>query len=80
MFVQAAKLRLIMVVVSRSKKRSAQSASRHIREIALDWIGRHNIDLVKIALSESKCVPLEKISIGRHNAILTELVELRGLL
>ena len=77
MLVKAAQLRLITVMVSRAKKRPAQSASRHIREVSLDRIGLRNIDLVEIALGESECVSLEKFPIRRQHAVVAKLIKRR---
>src|SRR4030095_320116 len=65
LLVKAAELRLIMVVVRWSKKRSAQSTSRYIREISLDGIRLRDVDLVEIFVGKSKTVPLEQFSIQR---------------
>src|SRR5206468_825125 len=80
LLVKAAQLRLIIVMVSRAEERSAQSASRDIREISLNWIRLHNVDLVKVAISESECISLEEFSVGRHSAVLAKLIKRRFLL
>src|SRR5262245_16998790 len=75
LFVQAPQLRLISVVIGRAQKRSAQPAPRHIREISLYRIAFYDIDLVKIALSKSECVSLQKLPIYRDSAAVTKLIK-----
>ena len=77
LFVKAAKLRLIVVMIGRTKKRSAQTTTGDIREISFDRLRQRGLDFVKIVVRELKCPSLEKFSIKRNCAILAELVKRR---
>src|SRR6476660_6224369 len=63
LLVQAAQLRLVRMVISRAQQCAAQPTPGDIREISFYWIGFYNIDLVKVALTESECVSLEEFSV-----------------
>ena len=65
------------MVIRRAQKRSAQSTPGHIREISLYRIAFYNVDLVKIALSESECISLEEFPIYRDYAGLAKLIKRR---
>src|SRR6266849_2849961 len=75
LFVKAAKLRLIVVMIGRTKKRSARTTTGNILEISFDRLRQRGLDLVKIFVRELKCPPLEKFSIKRNCTILGELVK-----
>ena len=62
-------------MISRAEKDPAQSTTRNIREISFDRFGLGDVDLVKIALGESKRVSLEKLSIDRDSAVFAKLKE-----
>ena len=60
---QIAQPALVIVMIRRSQKRSAQSAARDIGEIPFDRLGLGDVDLIKVGLGKTKRVPLEKVSI-----------------
>ena len=76
LLVQAAQLRLVRVIVGWTQKRPAQSAPRHVGEISLYGFAFHYVDLVKVALGESKCILIQKFAINRDDAI-AELIKRR---
>src|SRR5438067_2913882 len=77
LLVQISETTLIIVMIGRAEKRSAQSAARDVGEISLDRLGLGDLDFVKIVLSKTKCVALEKLSIDRDSAISAKLIKRR---
>src|SRR5437899_3778427 len=54
LFVKAAKLRLIVVMIGWTKKRSARTTTGNIREIAFDRLRQRSIDVVEFFVAELK--------------------------
>src|ERR1043166_9092134 len=77
LFVKAAKLRLIVVMIGWATKHPTRSTTGNIREISLDWLRQRGLDFVKIFMRELKRPPLEKFPIESNCPILAELIKRR---
>jgi hypothetical protein len=66
-------------MIGRAEQRSAQSVARDVVEVSFDRFGLGDVDLVKIALSSTKCVALEKWSIDRNGAVFAKLEKRNAL-
>src|SRR5260370_40195993 len=65
------------VMLGRAHERPAQFSAGDVGKISFDRLRLGDVDLVKILLSKTKRVPLEKLSIDRDGAVFPQLKKRR---
>src|SRR5260370_6576375 len=77
LLVQIAEPALIIMLIGRDEERPAEFAAGDVGKISFDRLCLGDVDLVKILLSKTKRVPLEKLSIDRDGAVFAQLKKRR---